>query len=267
MTIDNPGADAAARCGLFLAAHGTRDSRGQEAARQLAARVARRWSPAPVALGFLELAEPTIAAGLADLAARGATQIVVAPLLLLAAGHARRDIPEAVGEAVAAYPGVAAVQAAHFGLEPSLLRLAAKRFAQATAPWGPRPAAETLLLVVGRGSSDRGAQAELRQWAALRARQSPVARTEVAYLAMARPTFDEALARAADAGYPRVVVQPHLLFPGELSEGLAARVARQRAAYPGIEWIAGAPLGIDALLVDSVVARARAALPRLPQGP
>ena len=56
----------------------------------------------PVALGFLEVIGPTIAEALAQLAAAGCRTVVAAPLLLFEAGHAKRDVPEAIAEPAAA---------------------------------------------------------------------------------------------------------------------------------------------------------------------
>src|SRR5699024_6390285 len=41
---------------------------------------------------FIELAKPSIEEGIANCAVRGATQIIVVPILLLAAAHAKEDI-------------------------------------------------------------------------------------------------------------------------------------------------------------------------------
>ncbi len=67
-------------------------------------------------------------------------------------------------------------------------------------------------------------------------------KVEVAFLAMARPLLEEQLRVVAGRGYGRVVVQPHLLFQGELVESVERQVAEAAARHPQIEWIVTQPL-------------------------
>lgn len=243
--------------GLLLVGHGTRDQRGQGEAMLLARGVAERLAPEPVELGFLELAEPPLSQAIERLVERGTRRIVVLPLLLFAAGHAKQDIPAAIEREVARHPGVDWVQTSHLGLQPALMRLAGKRFTQAVAKLDPRRAEDTLLLVVGRGSSDAQAQAELRAFAARRAGESPVARAEICFLALAEPSLEAVIPQLAAEGFRRIVVQPHLLFHGELADRVAERIRAAALHFPSAEWIVAGHLGVDPLLVDAVVARRR----------
>src|SRR5688500_8451642 len=81
--------------GYLLVGHGTRDAIGQAEFLQLAKLVAERAS-VPVEPCFLELAQPTIEEGLQRLAQRGVQRVLIIPLLLFTAGHAKQDVPEAV---------------------------------------------------------------------------------------------------------------------------------------------------------------------------
>src|SRR5436190_70542 len=95
-----PNTSTFAGLGLLLVGHGTRDSAGLAEFRELHRLLVERAGELPVESCFLELAEPNISAGIEALLARGVRQIVVAPLLLFAAGHAKRDIPEGVADAL-----------------------------------------------------------------------------------------------------------------------------------------------------------------------
>jgi sirohydrochlorin ferrochelatase len=70
---------------------------------------------AHVETAFLELAEPSIQAGLAALAARGATEIVAFPYFLAAGTHVAQDIPGAIAEFTAAHPAVKVRLTPHLG--------------------------------------------------------------------------------------------------------------------------------------------------------
>src|SRR5687767_3853616 len=111
--------------GWLVVGHGTRDRAGQAEFFELVELLARKVGDRgpQVEPAFLELASPTIAQGLARLAARGVRRVLVIPLLLFAAGHAKDDIPQAV--AAAALPlGIDVVaQVGAMESQPQLLEL------------------------------------------------------------------------------------------------------------------------------------------------
>jgi sirohydrochlorin cobaltochelatase len=247
-------------CGVVVVGHGTADATGAAETAEVAALVAALLPGVPVELGFLEVIEPSIAVAVNRLAARGCRRLVAAPLLLFAAGHARRDVPEALGAAVAA-AGVVARQSEPLGLHDAVVELSARRRVEALAGVGPVAAADTVLAVLGRGASDPGALGRLQEFAratlAVAGDWRP-GRIEYGFAAAARPTLDEALAAAAAAGPRRVVVQPHLLFHGHVEDQVSAAVARAREAWPAIEWVQVSRLGADVAVARALVDRVRA---------
>ncbi len=228
--------------GLLVVGHGTADPIGVGETRRLAATVAAA-APHPTELGFLEIREPTISEGLARLRARGVREVIAAPLLLFTAGHARRDVPEALREA-AGRLGLGVRQAGALGCHPELLALSRRRRAEVAGPRGVSGIA-----FVVRGASDPSTPAQAAEF--LAASLSPAESglpTEVGFVAAARPGVDEALDRlalrlAAGASPRRVVVQPHLLFHGHVEEQVADAVIRARARHPAVEWLLAHRLG------------------------
>ena len=245
-------------CGVVVVGHGTADATGAAETAEVAALAAALVPGVPVELGFLEVIQPSIADAVARLAARGCRELVAAPLLLFAAGHARRDVPEALAAAAAA-AGLAARQAEPLGLHDAIVELSARRRHEALRQLAPVSAADTVLAVLGRGASDPGALGRLQEFAAasVAAGDWRPARVEYGFAAAARPTLDEALAAAAAARPRRVVVQPHLLFHGHVEEQVSAAVARARAAWPSVEWVVVGRLGPDAQVARALVDRAR----------
>jgi sirohydrochlorin cobaltochelatase len=248
--------------GILVVGHGTADSVGAAETRRVAEQVAELLPGVPVALGFLEVIGPSISEALAVLAAAGCREVVTAPLLLFAAGHAKRDVPEALAAAAAA-EGLTVCQADPFGCHPDLLSLSRQRRQEALAGAAAVPPEETVLVMVGRGSSDPTAVSQLDAFtAATLAADPPPRRVLLGFVAAARPTLAEALAAAADpgdAGLRRIMVQPHLLFRGHVEEQVAAAVADGRTRHPGLEWMQVPRLGPDRLVARAVVDRAAAA--------
>jgi sirohydrochlorin ferrochelatase len=248
--------------GVVVVGHGTADATGVDEARRLTQLVAGRLPGAAVELGFLELAAPSIAVAVDRLAARGCRSIVAAPLLLFRAGHARRDVPAALAAAAATH-GLAVRQAEPLGSHPALVALVRRRREEAVAGGGSMSAADTRLVLLGRGSSDPRAVCQLCRLA-LTAAAGGAEPLHMGFAAAARPTLDEAVAQAAAApGVRRVVVQPHLLFAGHVEGQVDAAVGRGRAARPDLEWLRAARLGADPLVAEAVVGRLLEAAPEL----
>lgn len=225
----------------------------------------RRLAPTPVEPCFLELAEPTIAGGLQRLHARGAEHVVVAPLLLFAAGHAKEDIPAAVVcSPTAAEHGLLWTQAEPLGLHPRIVELSVLRFEETIAALpdpraGPTARYDTLLVLVGRGADDAEALAEMEKFAALRDAASPLGGFELAYAALAEPLVDTVLPRVAGGRHERIIVQPHLLFAGELLNRLQRKVETAAAAVPEKQWSLTAHLGPHPWVVEALAERIAAA--------
>jgi sirohydrochlorin ferrochelatase len=241
---------------VLLVGHGTRDVRGLAEFERLAESVAGHVNGKRVKRAYLELAGPTILEAIERLAAEGATSIRVVPLLLFAAGHAKRDLPAAVEAAARRHPGLKVEIAPAFGCDEEILALSERRFEEALAERSVVGRDRTMLLLVGRGTSDAEAIDEVRQFAALRREQSGVGRADVCFVAAARPSLVDGMGMAAQAGYPRVVVQPHLLFAGQVLDEIQAAVRSIERQTMGTEWILTRHLGPEEELVRAVVRRA-----------
>lgn len=242
--------------GVLLVGHGTREEAGQAAFLDLADRVAQRLDPLPVAPGFLELAQPDIPGAIESLIRQGARRIVVAPVLLFSAGHAQHDIPDAVARTLAAYDEPCqCVQVEHLGCHPSLIELSVLRYRETLAGIEDYDPQDTVLLLVGRGSRDASANAESWQFARLRWESEPVGWLAIGYAAMTEPSLARALSIVGGLPFRRVVVQPHLLFHGELSARIAEQSRACGAEQTAQAWHITPPLGVHELLVEAVCQR------------
>jgi sirohydrochlorin ferrochelatase len=251
--------------GLLLVGHGSREQVGRDEFLATARLVSQLADRMPVEACFLEFATPTIAEGFKALVGRSVAEqrvrrVVVVPVVLFSAGHAQRDIPAAVAAVASEHPQIDVVQAEHLGCHAELLALSKLRYDEALAKAAPVPATETAMVMVGRGSLDAEATAEMLQFAQLRHQQTPVVQLATGFVAMAEPKLDDVLDQAATWGMRRIVVQPHLLFGGVLLDRIRARVARRAEHHPRIEWLVSEHLGPSPHVARAVVARATATL-------
>jgi sirohydrochlorin cobaltochelatase len=252
---------------ILLIGHGTRDAAGTDEFLTLAKMLAERMAPTGVFPCFLELASPSIGEAVAAGVDAGARNIVAVPVLLFAAGHAKSDIPAALADAVKGIASerrveVSIHQTSVLECHPRLLELSRRRYEEAMQGLDELPASTTCLILVGRGSYDREAVAAMHRFTELRAATTAVGQVEAAFIAMATPKYGEVLRRAAARGFARIVVQPHLLFAGELLSGLQRDVATLANEFPLTQWVVTSHLGPDALLTDAVESSCQAAIAR-----
>jgi sirohydrochlorin cobaltochelatase len=246
---------------LLLAAHGTRDETGVAAFHALAARVARLAARdgIRVAGGFIELSAPPLRDAVAALVTAGpgngvgpgngagAGNMVAVPMMLVAAGHAKGDIPAALARERTRHPGLSWAYGRPLGPHPALLDLLAARIAAAAAAThapGPADIAAAAsddpndppaVLVVGRGSSDPDANADVVKTARLlwEGRGYPLA--ETAFVSLTSPSVAEGLERCRLLGARRIVVARYFLFPGVLPDRVADQAADFAAAHPELD--------------------------------
>ena len=236
--------------GYLLVGHGTRNAEGRAEFLQLAESIADRMPAQLVRSAFLELAEPTISAAIAQLRQAGAREIVCAPIILLAAAHVKQDIPAAVRDAARA-GGIDKVRfAEHLGCRDAMLQLSAQRFREAAADSASSQSLGWVL--VGRGTRDEAALAEIRRFMELRGAIVPTSSHWLGFLAMAEPTLEEALESAARSAAGTIIVQPHLLFQGDLLGRTASVVEAFTLRYPQKRWILAKHLGPHGLIAASV---------------
>jgi sirohydrochlorin cobaltochelatase len=213
---------------LLLAAHGTRDQAGVAAFTALAERVAALAAPTRVAGGFIELSAPPLRDAVATLAGTD-LHLVAVPLMLVAASHAKGDIPAALARERTRHPGLRWTYARPLGPHPALLDLLAARISAVAQD--PAPA----VLVVGRGTSDPDANAEVAKTARLlwEGRSYPLA--ETAFVSLTQPSVPEGLERCRLLGARHIVVARYFLFPGVLPDRVASQASDFAAAHPGLD--------------------------------
>jgi sirohydrochlorin cobaltochelatase len=204
---------------LLIAGHGTSDQAGAEQFRQFVKRVAGRLD-APVAGGFIELSAPTIGAAVDGLVQNGREKRIIAvPLMLVAAGHAKGDIPASLARERSRHERLSFGYGRPLGPHPTVLTLLRERLAELDADPG------TLVLLVGRGSTDPDANAEVARAARLLAETTSLAGVEYAFVSLASPGVPAGLDRCRLLGAKRIVVLPYFLFTGVLPRRVAAQAA------------------------------------------
>ncbi|GAA1619005.1 sirohydrochlorin chelatase [Catellatospora bangladeshensis] len=236
---------------LLIAGHGTSDADGAEDFRAFTDRVGKRLAPRGVTVGggFIELSPPPLGEAVAGLVAARHRRLAAVPLMLVAAGHAKGDIPAALAREQHRHPGLAVAYGRPLGVHPVILALLRERLAEAGADGA------TTVLLVGRGSTDPDANAEVARAARLLAETTAVAGVEYAFVSLAAPGVPAGLDRCAALGARRIVVLPYFLFTGVLPRRVAEQAAAWAGTHPDAAVRCAAVLGDTDQLADLVIER------------
>jgi sirohydrochlorin ferrochelatase/(2Fe-2S) ferredoxin len=210
-----------------------------------------------VSHAYIELSRPSVAEGLAQLAASGARRVVALPLFLFAAGHVKNDIPLALDAARRAYPETEFVAARPLGVDPRLAALLQARCAPHLDGANP---ARTAVIVVGRGSSDPDANADFCKLVRLYGEGRGLQHVLPAFIGITRPQVPEMLDLVARARPDQVVLAPYFLFGGRLIARLNDQAAAFAQQYPWIRTRVASWLGADPTLFELMRERVREAL-------
>ena len=240
------------RPALLVIGHGTKSETGCAQFAELVERVQARTTYADVAGGFLELAPPPIQDAVRRLVEAGHRSIDVVPLVLVAAGHSKGDIPAALARERLRHPGLEFRYGRPLGPHPDLLAVAEARLAAVV----PREQwAETAVVLVGRGATDPDANAEVAKTARLLQEGRGIGTVETAFISLATPSVPQGLERAAQLGFSRVVVLPWFLFAGVLPDRITAQARSWAEQHPGVQVLQAGLIGPGDELAGVVLER------------
>jgi len=202
--------------------------------------------------GFIELSRQPISECVDRLAESGARNVAAVPLMLLAAGHAKDDIPATLVREKMGHPKMSFSYGRALGIRPELLELVDERISAVVLEEEKK---ETAVLIVGRGSSDPDANSDLCKIARLYYEGRPYPVVESAYVSMTPPDVAEGLDRCLRLGVKRVILFSYFLFTGVLEERIRGQGEAFAEANPGVEVRYAGYFGPDKRVADLVVER------------
>jgi sirohydrochlorin cobaltochelatase len=239
----------------MVCGHGSRDVDAVAEFHKLVAGLVARLPHYAVESGFLEFARPILREGLDRLRDRGVERVLAVPGMLFAAGHVKNDVPSVLN-AYAAEHGLPIELGRDLGIDPKLLAAARDRIAaslDARAAGVPR--AETLLAVIGRGTSDPDANGNVAKVARMLWEGMGFGWAEVGFSGVAHPRVDALLERAIRLGFRRIVVFPYFLFTGVLVRRIYHQADAVAARHPEVDLIKAGYLGDHPLVMESFIER------------
>lgn len=233
---------------LLMIGHGTRDEDGRQCFMDFAAAYQALDASRPVVPCFLELTGPTIQEGVDRCVEQGYTEISALPVLLFAARHNKFDITNELDKAKARHPHLKFHYGRHFGITPGILDLWRSRLTQLDEiQHNPKAISreDTVLLFVGRGSSDPDANGDVYKLARILWEGSGYLTVETCFIGITHPRLEEGFNRARLYKPKRIIVLPYFLFTGLLVKKIFDSTAQQQEQYPDIAMTCLPEMGLD----------------------
>ena len=248
--------------GIIICGHGSRAKIAEQEFASIVLALRARYPDIPIEYGFLEYSSPNIHMALDRLLAQGVRTIFAVPGMLFSATHAQNDIPSVLTTYRQKHAGLTIKYGKELGLHEQMIAAFQHRI-MAAVGLDDMPDCEheagalydTLLVVVGRGTSVATANAEAAKLTRIVAENMGFGWCETVYSGVTFPSVGRGLEMAVKLGFKRVVVAPYFLFSGRLIGRINAYVEKVAAENPHITFMLADYLRDQTHVIDTFVIR------------
>lgn len=249
---------------LLLVGHGSRERAGNDEILTFTQRWRQHRPQWRIEVCFIEFSDMTLAQGLND-AALGARRVVVLPLILNAAGHAKMDIPQALEQARTQHPEVNFLYTPPLSACDPLLSVLLRRLRDAMQALDSPDPHTTGVVLLGRGSSDRQANGEMSKMARWVQEESDHPWVDVAFTGITYPRLESIVQRQVLLGATQMVVLVYYLFNGTLVQRIERQIQHLRGQYPTLRLVHTPYFGFEPEVLAVLEQRVLDALHHHPQ--
>lgn len=229
---------------LLLVGHGSRGREGNKETINFAAQWRERHPERRIEVCFIEHADVLLDEGL-DRAAKGARKVITIPFILNAAGHVKMELPHALDEARARHPGVEFIVTRHLGMGRDIFAVLQGQLDRLMKQLAMPDPQTTGVILLGRGSSDAGANGELAKMARWIFEENDHELVDLAFTGVTWPRLETVVQRQVKLGMTQIAIVPVYLFTGVLIERIQAQVERLKQQYPQLALAVGSHFGFD----------------------
>jgi sirohydrochlorin cobaltochelatase len=165
------------------------------------------------------------------------------------------ELPAAIERARRRHPGVAFACARHLGMGREIFTVLKGQLDRLLKQLDMPDPRTTGVVLLGRGSSDAGANGELAKMARWLFEDGDHELVDLAFTGVTWPRLETVVQRQARLGMTQICVVPVYLFTGVLMERIKAQVARLQRQYPQIAFALGTHFGFDKGIFDLLDAK------------
>jgi len=246
--------------GIMICGHGSRDKDAEVEFALVAEGLKKRFPDLPVEYGFLEYSAPNIHMGLNSLIDQGVNHIYAVPGMLFAATHAKNDIPSVLTTFEEKHEGLTVTYGQELGLQDPMIKAFEARIYESLGLDADNPPAElydTMLVVVGRGTSDTEANAEAAKLTRIVNENMGFGWADTVYSGVTYPSVGVGLEKLLKLDFKRIVVAPYFLFTGRLIKRISGYIDKVAKENPEVEFISTPYLRDHDKVIDAFEVRVR----------
>lgn len=221
---------------VLFVGHGSRDPEGNDQIRIFIDNMRPEIDPSLlVETCFLEFEKPNINQGIDTCVEKGASHVIVIPIMLLPAGHSKIHIPATIDEAKEKYPEVGFTYGRPIGIHEQTIEICKSRLLELGEDL-ENPPEDTAVILLGRGGSDPDANSDLYKITRLLWEKMNYKIVEPSFIGVTSPLIDEGVERTIKLGAKKIIILPYFLFTGVLIKRLETLVENYRNQYPDHEF-------------------------------
>lgn len=243
--------------GVLICGHGSRAKIAEQEFSLLAKGLKQRFPDLHVEYGFLEYSSPNIHMALDKLVAQGVKKIYAVPGMLFAATHAQNDIPSVLTTYAEKHQDLDIEYGQELGLHDEMIAAFQTRILEALQLDHVHTGDlyDTMLVVVGRGTSVTKANAEASKLTRIVCENLGFGWAETVYSGVTFPSVGRGLEMAVKLGFKKIVVAPYFLFGGKLIDRIHAYVDKVAAENPEISFFKANYLRDQSHVINTFIER------------
>ncbi len=239
---------------ILICGHGSRNKLAITEFQELTKLIQKRYPNILVEYGFLEFAKPSLVDALNKLRDHSIKKVIAIPAMLFAAGHVKNDIPSLLMN-YSSKTDIEIIYGRELGINNLMISAACERVKDVFKQNKSLKSEESLLVVVGRGSSDPDANSNVSKITRMIVEGIGLGWGETCFSGVTFPLVEPALKNVVRLGYKNIIIFPYFLFSGVL----VTRIKRQSDLVainnPNISFIHAKYLSTQSYVVDTFVER------------
>ena len=252
--MDNLNSKLNKQFAILICGHGSRNKLAITEFEELTKLIQKRYPNILVEYGFLEFAKPSLVDALDKLKDNSIKKVIAIPAMLFAAGHVKNDIPSLLMN-YSIKNGIEIIYGRELGINNLMISAACERVKDVFKENNSLKPEESLLVVVGRGSSDPDANSNVSKITRMIVEGIGLGWGETVYSGVTFPLVEPGLKNVVRLGYKNVIIFPYFLFSGVL----VTRIKRQSDLVainnPHISFIHAKYLSSQSYVVETFIER------------